>query len=83
MPSRVPRQIPFVEDTIPFSMTPPVHPIPAFEQLPLRKGDPPHSAWGLWGNGPNSVLGSLNYLTDEVVLQAIKEVRTGDRVGLK
>lgn len=55
--------------------------LPAFEDLPLREGDPPFSAWGLWHN---SALGALNYLTDEVVLRAMKEeVFTGERVGLK
>lgn len=55
--------------------------LPAFEELPLRKGDPPYSAWGLW---ENSQLGALNHLTDEVVLRATKEeIRTGQRVGLK
>ena len=32
--------------------------IPAFEDLPLRTGDPHHSAWGLYG--PNDELGTLN-----------------------
>lgn len=64
-------------------MVQPKSPIPTFEQLPLREGDPPFSAWGLWGEGPESQLGALNYLTDERVLAAIKGVRTGERVGLK
>lgn len=56
-------------------------PIPSFEELPLRPGDPHHSAWGLW---KNPALGSLNHLTDEVVLEAVKdEVQTGERVTLK
>ncbi|KAJ5695945.1 hypothetical protein N7536_006357 [Penicillium majusculum] len=51
-----------------------------FDELPLRKGDPPHSAWGLW---ENSQLGSLNYLTDEKVLQAASsELKTGVRISL-
>jgi hypothetical protein len=55
--------------------------IPAFEDLPLRSGDPPYSAWGLW---ENPGLGALNHLTDEVVLRTVKEeVKTGTRVGLK
>lgn len=58
--------------------------IPPFNKLPFHEGDPPHSAWGLWGDGPSSALGSLNYLTDELVLKAIKEeVKTGQRVSLK
>ena len=55
--------------------------LPAFKELPLRKGDPPFSAWGLW---ENDQLGALNYLTDELVLKTAKdEIRTGLRVGLK
>ncbi|KAI9752418.1 MAG: hypothetical protein M4579_005642 [Chaenotheca gracillima] len=54
--------------------------LPAFEDLPLRKGDPQISAWGLWDN---SQLGSLNYLTDETVKKTAKdEIQTGIRVGL-
>lgn len=50
-------------------------------RLPLRPGDPHHSAWGLW---KNPALGALNYLTDEVVLRAAKEeLQTGERVTLK
>ncbi|KAH8702277.1 hypothetical protein BGW36DRAFT_445885 [Talaromyces proteolyticus] len=55
-------------------------PLPLLEDLPLRSEDPPLSAWGLW---ENDQLGSLNYLTDEVVLKAAKdELQTGTRVGL-
>jgi hypothetical protein len=56
-------------------------PIPAFDDLPLRSGDPHHSAWGLW---KDPALGALNHLTDEVVLRAAKEeLRTGERVTMK
>lgn len=48
---------------------------PSFDQLPLHEGDPPNSAWGLWGDGPDSALGSLNHLTDELVLRTIQEER--------
>jgi hypothetical protein len=55
--------------------------LPLLENLPLRDGDPPFSAWGLW---ENDQLGSLNYLTDEAVLKAAKdEIQTGTRLGLK
>lgn len=65
-------------------MAPPLNPLPSFDELPLREGDPPNSAWGLWGDGSDSALGSLNYLTDELVLKTIKEeVKTGERIGLK
>lgn len=52
-----------------------------FDELPLRAGDPPHSAWGLW---EDNHLGSLNYLGDEKVLEtAKKEIQTGERISLK
>lgn len=65
-------------------MAPPLSPLPSLDQLPLREGDPPNSAWGLWGDGPASALGSLNYLDEELVSRtAREEIRTGERVGLK
>ena len=52
--------------------------VPDFEDLPLRKGDPPYSAWGLYGD--TDELGTLNRLTDERVAAAAKsEIRTGQR----
>jgi hypothetical protein len=59
-------------------------PLPAFNTLPLQEGEPPNSAWGLWGDSKDTSLGSLNYLTDELVLRTTKEeVKTGERVGLE
>lgn len=59
-------------------------PLPQLDQLPLKQGDPPNSAWGLWGNGPESALGALNYLTDEIVAKTPREeIKTGERVGLE
>lgn len=56
--------------------------LPTLANLPLREGDPPNSAWGLWPDTP--ALGALNHLTDEVVLDAVKnEIKSGERVGLK
>ena len=55
------------------------HGIPRFEDLPLQKGDPPHSAWGLYGK--NDELGTLNRLTNERVMEAAKaEIQTGVRL---
>ncbi|POS77044.1 hypothetical protein DHEL01_v204561 [Diaporthe helianthi] len=60
---------------------PAITPLPKLSDLPLKPGDPPNSAWGLWGEGDK--LGSLNHLTDEAVLNAVKtEVKTGQRIGL-
>jgi hypothetical protein len=55
--------------------------IPAFSGLPLGEGNPPNSAWGLWGE--KSDLGTLNWLDEANVLEAVKEIRTGQRVGLE
>jgi len=54
--------------------------IPKFEDLPWGKGDPPFSAWGLYGK--NDELGFLNRLTEEVVLEASKEIKSGVRISL-
>lgn len=50
-----------------------------FKDLPIDKSHPHHSAW-LWG--PDDGLGTLNYLTDDLVAQSSEEIRTGDRVCL-
>jgi hypothetical protein len=53
--------------------------IPGFEDLPLREGDPHHSAWGLYGK--NDELGTLNRLTDARVVEAAKaEIQSGIRL---
>jgi len=59
--------------------------LPKFIDLPLKPTDPPNSAWGLWSkNGFDDQLGSLNYLTDDLVLRTMREeIRTGKRMGLK
>ncbi|KAK0720012.1 hypothetical protein B0H67DRAFT_599610 [Lasiosphaeris hirsuta] len=55
--------------------------IPSFDDLPLRKGDPMHAAWGLYGQGDQ--LGTLNRITDERVVTAARaEIRTGARVSM-
>lgn len=55
--------------------------IPSFDDLPLREGDPHHSAWGLYGQ--HDELGTLNRLTDERVAAAARdEIRKGTRVSL-
>jgi hypothetical protein len=53
---------------------------PSFSSLPLRKGDPHHSAWGLWGD--NDELGTLNFLTKDRVKAAAAEIHEGIRINL-
>lgn len=56
--------------------------IPSFSELPVDKKGPHGNAWGLWG--PDDQLGTLNYLTSDVVAKAVKEqVQTGQRISLK
>lgn len=54
---------------------------PAFSDLPLDKSHPEHSAWFQWGK--QDELGTINHLTNDVILSAIKEVQVGERVSLK
>lgn len=55
--------------------------IPRFSKLPLNKGDPPFSAWGLYGE--DDQLGTINRLTNDIVLAAAKsEIQSGDRFSL-
>lgn len=51
--------------------------LPRFVDLPLNKGDPPYSAWGLYGK--HDQLGFLNRQTNEIVAEAAKEIKTGIR----
>ncbi|KAK8161060.1 hypothetical protein BKA80DRAFT_332886 [Phyllosticta citrichinensis] len=60
-------------------MAPPSSLLP-FSALPLREGDPHHSAWGLYGE--DDQLGFLNRLTDDVVLAAAGEIKSGVRISL-
>lgn len=54
--------------------------LPPFSALPLRDGHPHHSAWGLYGE--DDQLGFLNRLTDDVVLAAAGEIKSGVRISL-
>ena len=55
--------------------------IPRFSELPLRKDDPPYSAWGLYGD--DDELGTLNRLSDDLVAKsAQEEIQTGARISL-
>ena len=54
--------------------------LPDFDRLPARAGDPPRSAWGLWGD--DDEFGTLNLLTPERVVRAARLVRTGRTFAL-
>lgn len=53
---------------------------PSFSSLPLREGDPHHSARGLWGE--KDELGTLNFLTKDRVKAAAAEIQEGIRINL-
>src|SRR5436305_12884547 len=53
---------------------------PAFSDLPLNESDPWLSAWGLWGS--KDELGTLNFLTEDVVRRAATEIKDGIRINL-
>ncbi|KAL2005904.1 hypothetical protein VTN00DRAFT_10397 [Thermoascus crustaceus] len=55
--------------------------VPKFSDLPLNAGDPPHSAWGLYGK--DDQLGTLNRQTDKIVAAAAREeIKSGTRISL-
>ncbi len=49
--------------------------LPSYDELPVKEGAPPRSAWGLWGD--DDELGCLNLLTPERVAAAAELVRKG------
>jgi hypothetical protein len=49
--------------------------IPSFDELPVRKGAPPESSWGVFGD--TDALGCLNFLTPEGIVEAAKLVQNG------
>jgi kynurenine formamidase len=49
--------------------------LPNFDQLPVKAGAPPESAWGVFGD--DDELGCLNFLTPEHIVAAAKLVKRG------
>ncbi|HEX8813029.1 MAG TPA: cyclase family protein [Terracidiphilus sp.] len=49
--------------------------IPRFKQLPIRKGAPPESSWGVFGD--DDEFGCLNFLTPKGIVDAAKLVKKG------
>lgn len=49
--------------------------LPSFDELPVKPGNPPNSAWGLWGD--NDETGTINLLTPERIASAAKLVQSG------
>jgi hypothetical protein len=58
--------------------------VPQFKDLPIRSDAPPGSAWGVFDQGARrDVLGTLNFITPEVVVATREEIRTGESTVLK
>lgn len=58
--------------------------VPNFEDLPKVKDMPQGCAWGVFDReGKKDVLGTLNFLTPEIVKDASKEVQDGVSISLK
>jgi hypothetical protein len=49
--------------------------LPSFDQLPAKPGNPPRSAWGLFGD--DDQIGTINLLTPDRVAEAARLVRHG------
>ncbi len=54
--------------------------LPSFDELPAKPGNPPNSAWGLWGD--DDEIGTINLLTPERVAAAAKLVQSGKTFAL-
>ena len=49
--------------------------LPSYDELPVRAGAPPGSAWGVFGDADE--VGTINLLTPERVLAAASSIRSG------
>jgi len=49
--------------------------VPSYDQLPVREGAPPGSAWGVFGD--DDEVGTINLMTPERVRAAAAEIRSG------
>jgi kynurenine formamidase len=54
--------------------------LPSYDELPIRAGAPPGSAWGVFGD--RDELGTLNLLTPQRVREALGEAREGRVIPL-
>ncbi|KAI0823830.1 hypothetical protein BC628DRAFT_1420575 [Trametes gibbosa] len=61
------------------TMSAAARPLPTFDELPGFK-DFTGCAWEVWGK--DDQLGTINLLTDEIVKEASKEIKTGKAIGL-
>ncbi len=59
---------------------PPGRDLPAYDDLPVIEQAGVSHSWGVFG--ADDEVGTLNLLTDETVVRALGEVRSGERIGL-
>lgn len=45
--------------------------LPDYDELPVKPGKPPHSAWGLWGD--DDQIGAINLLTLDRVIEGARQ----------
>lgn len=58
--------------------------VPDFDDLPEVKGMPQGCAWGLFDkDGKKDLLGTINFLTQDVIKRAYGEARDGVSISLK
>lgn len=58
--------------------------VPDFDDLPKVEGMPQGCAWGVFDrDGTKDALGTLNFLTPDVVLNASAEIKDGHSISLK
>lgn len=67
-----------------FTMTFDMNSVPDFDALPKVEGMPQGCAWGIFDrDGKKDMVGTLNFLTPEVVKAAAGEVKDGVSISLK
>lgn len=65
-------------------MSTPPSSIPDFDDLPKVKDMPQGCAWGVFDrDGKKDVLGTINFLTPEIVQSSSSEIRDGVSISLK
>lgn len=66
------------------TMSTPPSSVPDFDALPKVQDQPQGCAWGVFDrDGKKDVLGTINFLTPEIVQAAAKEVQHGVSISLK
>lgn len=66
------------------TMSTPPSSIPDFDDLPKVKDMPQGCAWGVFDrDGKKDVLGTINFLTPEIVQSSSSEIRDGVSISLK